>query len=98
MLRASTLAATIVAALVVTSSAAASVRVRVEGPTSTLFGALEPRLGGSRANLTALDALALTRVSFHTRPFRVAKRLPSTWSTAPLATVAAPKSSWEMTR
>ena len=68
MLRASTLAAAIVAALVAASSAAASVRVRVEGPTSTLFGAVEPRLGGSRGNLTALDALALTRVPFHTQP------------------------------
>ena len=65
MLRASTLAAAIVAALVVTSSAAASVRVRVEGPTSTLFGAVEPRLGKSGRSLTALDALALTRVPFH---------------------------------
>ena len=64
MVRTSTLAA-IVAALVVTSSAAASVRVRVEGPTSTLFGAVEPPLGKSGASLTALDALALTRVPFH---------------------------------
>src|SRR6188508_1205662 len=65
MLRASILAAAIVAALVVASAAAASVRVRVEGPASTLFGAVEPRLGGSRGNLTALDALALTRLPFH---------------------------------
>ncbi len=68
MLRASTFTAAIVAALVVTSSAAASVRVRVEGPTSTLFGAVEPRLGKSGASLTALDALALTRVPFHVQP------------------------------
>ena len=65
MLRASTLAAAIVAALVLASAAAASVRVRVEGPTSTLFGAVEPRLGKNRASLTALDALALTRLPFH---------------------------------
>ena len=68
MLRASTLVAAIVAALVLASSAAASVRVRVEGPTSTLFGAVEPRLGKSGASLTALDALALTRVPFHAQP------------------------------
>ena len=65
MLRVSTLAAAIVVALVIASSAAASVRVRVEGPTSTLFGAVEPRLGRSGASLTALDALALTGVPFH---------------------------------
>ena len=68
MLRASTLAAAIVAALVLASAAGASVRVRVEGPTSTLFGAVEPRLGKSGASLTALDALALTRLPFHAQP------------------------------
>ena len=68
MSRALTLAAAIVAVLVVASTASASVRVRVEGPASTLFGAVEPRLGGSRGNLTALDALALTRLPFDTQP------------------------------
>lgn len=69
MARAWTLGLAAVAALLLASEAAAtSVRVRIEGPTSTLFGAVEPRLGGSRENLTALDALALTRVPFHTQP------------------------------
>ena len=68
MLRASTLAAAIVAALVLASAAGASVRVRVEGPTSTLFGSVEPRLGKNGASLTALDALALTRLPFHAQP------------------------------
>ena len=68
MRRASTIGLAVVSALLLASEAAAtSVRVRVEGPTSTLFGAVEPRLGGSRGSLTALDALALTRVPFHTQ-------------------------------
>jgi hypothetical protein len=47
MARAWTLGLAAVAALLLASEAAAtSVRVRVEGPTSTLFGAVEPRLAG----------------------------------------------------
>ena len=68
MLRASTLAAAIVAAL----AGGVGPPQRASGFASKdrrarCSALLEPRLGGSRGNLTALDALALTRVPFHTQ-------------------------------